>query len=770
VRRLGLALALLACALAAQKQGGGGGSGNATSLQGHAVANVAPSNGNCLVFTTSWGPGSCSGTASANWSSLVSGTNTTGAFLIGTGASLGANGSGTIAATSVPAAGISGSVGNGQLANSSLTISTAAPLTGGSAISLGGSLSLGLTAPSGAQGTPMALVAQVGGGAPTWAASTLGVNAQSATTYTLQANPASGASDLGALITANNASAQTYTMCNLGSSGCGIGFFASLLPIGAGTVSLSPAAGQTITGDTALPPFWLDQVVADSASDWISRAVPTRSAAEGGDLGGTFGAPTVAGLHFGATALPLGTAPSSGQCLTYNGTNITGAACSGGGGSSSGTNLVQISNGTGGFISSTNLRADATKGFLGIRNDLSAPVNPLDIEWAGLSRSSSPLNLETLQANYSSTSASPSDIHVLNVDSTLSGTDAAFVDSTDALSYGQLTDTRTPSAASTVTHQLGSVSREFAQGGANLTCTICAAYYGTASLQASGETVQDLIGFFADSPGFSGTGAAQNYWAFRASLGSTVSGPTLGNVTGFSTTDPTVVTHNGGTGCVAGFAVGSGNCQTAGGSFAFFSDITAPSAFEGGLSVGKESAPADTLDVNGALQVGNNGGGSAQIDIIATDQGVAKVHLIGPTGSLTRNDKWPSASSTLAGVVGDYNNAAVTGNLGSQTLFSLPDASGRLFALHVYGVCTSSVAGSTVTITVTYNDDNGAQTQSSSAQSCAAAGEVLTLNTSLWANANGIGAVRISTTTANSPVYAIHAGLTLAGTNTINSN
>jgi hypothetical protein len=42
---------------------------------------------------------------------------------------------------------------------------------------------------------------------------------------------------------------------------------------------------------------------------------------------------TVAGLHFGATGLTLSTStpPTSGQCLYYNGTNITGSACSGGG-------------------------------------------------------------------------------------------------------------------------------------------------------------------------------------------------------------------------------------------------------------------------------------------------------------------------------------------------------------------------------------------------------------------------------------------------------
>ncbi|HVB40172.1 MAG TPA: hypothetical protein VNE83_04690 [Terriglobales bacterium] len=104
-----LPLAALTClallpATAQQVGGGGGGSSNAKKLQGVAIAVTAPSSGNCLVFTTTWGPGSCAGVASTNWSALVSGTNTTGAFLVGTGASLAATGTGTIAATSASTA------------------------------------------------------------------------------------------------------------------------------------------------------------------------------------------------------------------------------------------------------------------------------------------------------------------------------------------------------------------------------------------------------------------------------------------------------------------------------------------------------------------------------------------------------------------------------------------------------------------------------------------------------------------------------------------
>lgn len=123
-----LCLAVLPCL--AQQVGSGGGSSNAKKLQGVAVAVTAPVSGNCLVFTTTWGPGSCAGTASTNWSALVSGTNTTGAFLIGTGASLAATGSGTIAATSVPAAGLgAGTISNATSGNAA-TATACATTTG----------------------------------------------------------------------------------------------------------------------------------------------------------------------------------------------------------------------------------------------------------------------------------------------------------------------------------------------------------------------------------------------------------------------------------------------------------------------------------------------------------------------------------------------------------------------------------------------------------------------------------------------------------------
>ena len=101
------ALVLLAALAALAAQGLGqrvvGGAGNATELQGVPISSTAPTNGTCLVYNSSsgkWESSSCSGTASTAWSALTSGTNTTAAMVVGTGASIAASGSGTIIATS----------------------------------------------------------------------------------------------------------------------------------------------------------------------------------------------------------------------------------------------------------------------------------------------------------------------------------------------------------------------------------------------------------------------------------------------------------------------------------------------------------------------------------------------------------------------------------------------------------------------------------------------------------------------------------------------
>lgn len=76
--------------------------------------------------------GSGSGSSSSAWSLITPGTNTSGAFVLGTGASLATSGTGTIAATAVPASGVSGTLAAGNLPNP-----TAATLGGVQSIAAG---------------------------------------------------------------------------------------------------------------------------------------------------------------------------------------------------------------------------------------------------------------------------------------------------------------------------------------------------------------------------------------------------------------------------------------------------------------------------------------------------------------------------------------------------------------------------------------------------------------------------------------------------------
>lgn len=78
-----------------------------TLTNGHCVD--IDSNGNFIDAGSA-----CGGSASSGFNSLTSGTNTAAAMLVGSGASLGVTGSGTIAATSAPASGITGTLAASQ--------------------------------------------------------------------------------------------------------------------------------------------------------------------------------------------------------------------------------------------------------------------------------------------------------------------------------------------------------------------------------------------------------------------------------------------------------------------------------------------------------------------------------------------------------------------------------------------------------------------------------------------------------------------------------
>lgn len=78
-----------------------------TLTNGHCVD--IDSNGNFIDAGSA-----CGGSASSGFNSITSGTNTAAAMLVGSGASLGVTGSGTIAATSAPASGITGTLAASQ--------------------------------------------------------------------------------------------------------------------------------------------------------------------------------------------------------------------------------------------------------------------------------------------------------------------------------------------------------------------------------------------------------------------------------------------------------------------------------------------------------------------------------------------------------------------------------------------------------------------------------------------------------------------------------
>ena len=152
----------------------------------------------------------------------------------------------------------------------------------------------------------------------------------------------------------------TITSSTAAISGGTLTFENAGTPIGTGTVfncstntTCTNTAGvitltATNTGSTAFSALTsatnstATMVVGSGAS-----LVPTSSSA---------GVLTANGLMFGTTTISdTSTAPTSGQCLEYNGTGITGAACSGGGGSPGGSNTYVQFNSMGSFGGSANL-------------------------------------------------------------------------------------------------------------------------------------------------------------------------------------------------------------------------------------------------------------------------------------------------------------------------------------------------------------------------------------------------------------------------------
>lgn len=186
-----------------------------------------------------------------------------------------------------------------------------------------------LAGPTSPNGTPMALTITPSGGVagtPTWTAASIGIHSQTAS-YTVASSPASGSSDLGAVIRYTTAP-FTVTGCNLGTdAGCSTGFFFYVEnDATSGNLTVAAQGTQTVTGDSTVAPGWRASCFADSTTDWLCGSSPMYHGALAGDLSGTLNAPTVAkinGASVPASASLLGS-NSSAQLIAQS--NLTVAA------------------------------------------------------------------------------------------------------------------------------------------------------------------------------------------------------------------------------------------------------------------------------------------------------------------------------------------------------------------------------------------------------------------------------------------------------------
>jgi len=479
------------------------------------------------------------------------------------------------------------------------------------------------------------------------------------------------------------------------------------------------------------------------------------------------------GASGAATRLGAGT---SGYVLESQGSGSPLVWAPSTGGASSGTNLIQVSNGSGGFISDSDLKADlSTAGNPLLGNTPNSLYVPLQIERSGIARTSANQSVAQFTFNSSSTVAAPGTFEALGCNETLAGSDAAFTDHNPICAYLIETDNRTPTAASTVDHEMAGVFREYFNGGNNLTCNGCNGIYITAgsdfpaTTPGTGGSASIMNGVQVDAGDITGYGTISAWNGADIGYPSATDGKAaLGNVTGVLLGDPASVSHGTGSGCVAALAIGA-HCITAAGEFALYSDTTAPITMLGSIAVGSLTPPTTgvAVDAEGEVDAGAMSGTTPSIGFRDTGAGSVRTWINNPSGAIGHL-KLPSSAGTLSDEAGAYDSAtAITGNLAAQTLFAPPDTNNRFFRLVVYGVCTSSVAGSTVTVNFTFTDEQQAQTVSSSAQTCAAAGDILTFTAAAYANT---GTIHISTTTVNSPVYLLHARLELLGPNAINSN
>lgn len=247
----------------------------------------------CTALVTGGGGG-----GSSAFNAITSGTNTTSAMVVGSGASLAPTGSGTITATAITAL------------TSIPSISTQTVLGNGSGSSI----------------SPVALTLA---GNLVATASTLGtsqsINAQTGTSYAMVAG------DAGKLVTFSNAAAVAVSLSQANTTGFTSGFAFDVENKGAGTVTITPTTSTINAGTTlAIAQNTGCSVTSDGTNYQVSAC--TAVAPSGGGGGGnvsTSGSPTSGQLaSFTSSTAITGTAIGSNTLVGNTGSGIAAISVS----------------------------------------------------------------------------------------------------------------------------------------------------------------------------------------------------------------------------------------------------------------------------------------------------------------------------------------------------------------------------------------------------------------------------------------------------------
>ena len=125
--------------------------------------------------------------------------------------------------------------------------------------------------------------------------------------------------------------------------------------------------------------------------------------------------------------------------------------------------------------------------------------------------------------------------------------------------------------------------------------------------------------------------------------------------------------------------------------------------------------------------------------------------VLASDGATPQQTSWVSAALIVGA---DDHTAEITGNYGPVTLLASGSATG-FYLVTIYAEVSTSVATSTITTSINYADDTGAQSQSGALFSAATAGTIQSLTFPVRFVTGT--ALTYSTATVNSPKYKIFA-------------